>query len=88
MREATKTDGTDYWEYILLYVDECVVVSYHSENILREEIGKYFKLKEKSIGPPDIFRSGKMRRVKVDNDSKAWAFRSSQYAVEDVNNVE
>ena len=29
-----------------------------------------------------------MRRVKLDNGSKAWAFRSSQYVVEAVKNVE
>ena len=36
MREATKTDGTDYWKYVLLYVDDCLVVSYHVKNMLRE----------------------------------------------------
>ena len=87
MREATKTDGTDYWEYVLLYVDDCLVVSDHGEKILREEIGNYFKLEEKSIGPPDVYLGGKMRRVKLENGSKAWAFRSSQYVVEDVKNV-
>ena len=45
MREATKTDGTDYWEYVLLDVDDCLVVSDHRENMLREEIGKYLNLK-------------------------------------------
>ena len=29
-----------------------------------------------------------MRRVKLDNGSKAWAFSSSQYVVEAVKNVE
>ena len=66
MREATKTDGTDYWYYVLLYVDDCLVVSEHGENILREEIGKYFKLKEKSIGPPGVYLGGNMRRVKLE----------------------
>ena len=61
MREANKTDGTYYWEYVLLYVDECLVVSYNREKMLREEIGKYFKLKDKSIGTPDVYLGGKMR---------------------------
>ena len=88
MREATKTDGTDYWEYVLLYVDDCLMVSNHGEEMLREEIGKYFKLKEKSIGPPDVYHRGKMRQVNIENGSKAWAFSSSQYVVEAVKNVE
>ena len=66
---------------------DCLVVSDHGENMLREEIGKYFKLKEKSIGPPDIYLGGKMSRVKLENGSRAWAFSSAQYVVEAVNNV-
>ena len=88
MREATNTDGTDYWEYVILYVDDCLVVSNHGEKMLREEIGNYFNLKEKSIGLPDVYLGGKMRRVKLENGSKAWAFISSQYVVECVKNAE
>ena len=35
MREAAKTDGTDYWEYGLLYVYDFLVVSDHGEKMLR-----------------------------------------------------
>ena len=77
MREAIMNDGTEYWEYVLLYVDDCLVVSQHGEKLLREEIGKYFKLKEASIGPPKVYLGGKMRKVELENGSKAWAFSSS-----------
>ena len=63
------------------------MVSDHGKKMLREEIGKYFKLKEKSIGAPDVYIGGKMRRVKLENGSKAWALSSSQYVVEAVKNV-
>ena len=88
MREANNTDGTDYWEYVLLYVDDYWVVSDHGKKILREEIGKYFNFKEKSICPPDVYLGGKMRQLKLENGSKAWDFISSQYVVEAVKNVE
>jgi hypothetical protein len=52
MRAATTTDGHKYWEYVLLYTDDCLVVSQRGEHLLRKEIGKYFELKEESIGPP------------------------------------
>ena len=88
MREAVKPDGSQYWEYVLLYVDDCLVISDNGEKILRNEIGKYFKLKEASIGPPDIYRGGKMRKVELENGAKAWSFSSSQYVQEAVRNVE
>ena len=72
----------------MIDVDDCLVVSNHGEKILREYIGEYFKLKEKSIGLPDVYLSGKMRRVKIYNGSKEWAFSSSQYVIEDVKNME
>jgi len=61
MREAVKPDGSQYWEYVLLYVDDCLVISDNGEQILRQEIGKYFKLKEESISPPDIYLGGGRR---------------------------
>jgi hypothetical protein len=52
MRPAKKSDGSEYYEYILLYTDDALVISDNAENILRNEIGRYFQLKEESIGPP------------------------------------
>jgi hypothetical protein len=54
MRPAMKPDGHHYFECVLLYTDECLVISHRGESVLRDEIGKYFELKEESIGAPDI----------------------------------
>ena len=61
MREATTNEGVDYWEYLLLYVDDCLVISHRGEDVLRDEIGKHLKLKGTSIGQPDIYLGGKVR---------------------------
>ena len=55
MRAATKSDGSSYWEYVLLYVDDALCISENAERVLRDEVGKYFELKEKSIGPPKMY---------------------------------
>lgn len=88
MRPATKDDGSEYWEYVLLYTDDCLVMSHRGEHVLRNEIGKYFALKEESIGAPDIYLGGKLRKVELENGLYAWAFGSSQYVNAAVNNVE
>ena len=51
MHPATKSDGSKYWEYVLLYVDNVIIISEHGEDVLRGEIGNHFKLKEESIAP-------------------------------------
>ncbi len=88
MRAAVKADGGEYWEHVLLYTDNALVISEQGEHILRNEIGKYFELKEESIGPPDIYLGGKMQKVQLKNGLYAWAFGSSHYVQAAVNNVE
>ena len=74
-------------EYILLYTDDTLVVSHQAEKTLREGVGKYFELKEESIGPPDIYLGGHCREVELDNGVKCWAFGSSQYCRSACSNV-
>jgi len=88
MRPAVKSNGDEYYEYVLLYTDDVLVVSENGERLLREKIGKYFELKEASIGPPKLYLGGHMRKVQLDNGVNAWAFSSSKYVQEAVKNVE
>jgi len=88
MRKAIDPNGNKYWEYILLYTDDVLVISHQAEDVLRNEVGKYFKLKEKSIGPPSQYLGGKLHKVNLENGMEAWAFSSSQYIQEAISNVE
>ena len=88
MREGKKDDGSAYWEYVLLYVDDALCISNNAENVLRNEIGKYFVMKPGSIGPPKIYLGNKVSKVTLDNGVDAWSFSSSQYVQNAVANVE
>ena len=88
MREATRADGSAYYEYVLLYTDDCLVISDNAEKVLREELGSMWELKEASIGPPKIYLGGTMRKVELENGTKCWAFGSTQYVKAAVQNVE
>ena len=88
MRPAIKSDGTKCYDFVLLYVDDALVVSKNAESILRNELGRYFELKEESIGPSDHYLGGKVRKVQLENGVNAWAFSSSQYVQTAVKNVE
>ena len=80
--------GEEYMEYVLLYVDDVLVVSENAEAVLRQEIGQHWDLKEGSIGKPSLYLGGKCREVELSNGRKAWAFGSSQYVQAAVKNVE
>ena len=70
MKLSTLADGeTPYYEYVLLYVDDCLVIS---ESVIRSEIGKYFRSKEELIVYPGQYLGGKLLKG-------AWCFGSKQY---------
>lgn len=87
MRAAVKSDGTEYYEYVLLYTDDALSIGENAENVLRNEMGRYFELKEESIGPPTIYLGGRLRSVTLANGVEAWAYGSSQYVQASVANV-
>ena len=88
MGPAMKANGNEYWEYVLLYVDNALVLSDNAKSVLCNKIGKYFELKEASISPPTIYLGGKMHKVVMQNGMNAWAFSLLQYVQAAVKNVE
>ena len=58
MWHAKKVDSSTCYEYILLYVNDALVISERVESILSSELGRYFELKEDSIGPPSLYLGG------------------------------
>ena len=79
MRESVRKDGsTKYYEYILLYIDDYLVIRDRGETVLCKEIGKYFNFKESSIGPPTQYLGGKLREAEIETGQKCWAFGSKK----------
>ena len=78
---------TKYYEYALLYIDDCLVISDPGEDVLRNEIGKYFSLKESSIGAPTQYLGGKLCMVELENGQKCLEFGSGQHVREAFQNV-
>jgi len=87
MRPSMKSDDSTYYSYILLYVDDVLVIDEDPEVILRSQLGQYFPLKEDSIGEPKLYLGGHVRKVVLENGIKAWSFSSNQYVKAAVSNV-
>ena len=87
-RSAKQTTGEEYYEYVLLYVDDVLVISERAEQVLRKEIGQQFVLKDESIGKPTQYLGGKLREVTLANGVLVWSFSSTQYVQAAVKNVE
>ena len=81
------SDGQKYYAYMLLYVDDCLLIHHDAENELRR-LDKFFAMKKGSIGDPDIYLGAKLRKMTLANGVEAWAMSSSKYVDEAVRNVE
>ena len=57
MRSATRTYGQGYYEYILLYVDDCLGI-YENLKLELLQFYKYFPIKTASLGPPKTYLGG------------------------------
>ena len=74
-------------EYVLLHVDDCLVVSQHLEEVLGR-LGKYFPSQPGSVGPDKLYLGGKLSKLELPNDVHAWAISASKYIHQASKNLE
>jgi len=67
MRVSVRADGSSYYQYVLLYTDDILVIIEKPERFLQEEFGKLFSLKSKTIGPPSQYLGNKVKLVTLEN---------------------
>jgi hypothetical protein len=76
-----------YYAYILLYVDDILCIHHDAESAINE-LDRYFPMKARSIGDPDIYLGTKLRKVELLNGVHTWSMSLSKYVQDAVNNVE
>ena len=74
-----KDDGTDYYQYVLLYTDYILAIMKNPEDFIHHEQGKIFFVKPNSIGPPTKYLGNKVSYVTLENVQSARSFILSQY---------
>jgi len=91
MKEATKPDGTKYWAYIIVYVDDVLCVNHDTKSTM-DLISNLYRMKEGSIETPKVYLGANIKEWKLqDADGefiKCYASSSNTYAKEAVRIVE
>jgi hypothetical protein len=88
IRLSKQSKWEEYYEYLLLYVNDVLVISECAEQVLRLEIGQHFVLHKDLIGKPSNYLGGNLQEVTPENSAMVWAFGSCQYVQLAVKNVE
>ena len=62
------------------------MVIHHDARPILDRIEKFMKLKESSVGNPEIYLGTKLKKVQMDNNVWCWSIRPSKYVQEAVRN--
>jgi len=88
MKPAPKPCRFEYYEYVLVYVDDVLVLS-HQPEITMRSLEQYYRLKDGFTEPTRYLGAEVKKWIFPEDISKSyWALSSSQYVQEAVNNVE
>jgi hypothetical protein len=87
-RSATKECGFEYYEYVLVYVDDLLVLSHHPE-LTMKALESFYRLKD-GFAEPNRYLGAEVIKwyFSTDNSKAYWALSSSQYVQEAIKNVE
>jgi len=87
-RAAKKADGFEYYEYVLVYVDDLLVLS-HQPDIIMKSLEDFYWLKD-GYNKPDHYLGAQIKEWRFPEDANKvmWAISSEQYVKEAIKNVE
>jgi hypothetical protein len=88
-RPSAKENGFKYYEYVLVYVDDVLILS-HNPTVHLESIRAQYELNPTSIGPPARYLGADVRKVTRPGDPTGreyWAFSANTYVKNAVKNV-
>ena len=85
-KAESKPNGETYYAYLLVYVDDIMAIGTRPRDTLMK-LNKYYKIKNDSIGPPDLYLGAKLKRITLEDGTTAWGQSSSKYVRSAIANV-
>ena len=87
LRPAVKPDGFEYYELVLVYVDDVLSVSHDAKKTMLG-IKDDFKLKDDKIAEPEVYLGATIAKMQLDDGKWCWTMSPEQYVKAAVANVE
>ena len=87
LRPNTKPNGDRYYEMLLVYVDDVLIISHDTKPII-EQLSAQFRLKEDSLRPPNRYLGAGIKIFTDSQGRECWALSSDDYVRVSVESVE
>jgi hypothetical protein len=87
LRAGTKPCGFEYYEMVLCYVDDVMVISHQPSKTI-EGIQAIFKLKGDKAGPPEMYLGVTLEKKKNASGVECWTLSPEKYVKAAIENVE
>ena len=86
-RRARKHNGEDYFELLLVYVDDvlCCLQNYH---LTMDAMVLMFDIKDGSVVPPNIYLGAETNKYQVMSGKYHWSMPITQYVKNQIKTVE
>jgi hypothetical protein len=84
-----RAGGEEYWELLLVYVDDILIVSHEAKTHL-DKLGSFYEFNLSSVGPPTRYLGANVSKATIPGDSSGcefWALSSRTYVQNAVKNV-
>jgi Reverse transcriptase (RNA-dependent DNA polymerase) len=87
IRPAVKSNGFQYYEMILCYVDDVICISHRATDVMKEVVQKKFKLKNDAIESPEMYLGAQLTKREI-TGCMCWTMTSNKYVEAIVKNLE
>jgi len=87
IRSAVKNDGMLYYEMILVYVDDMLLLSEDSKRLIKE-FGDLYEFKSGSVKEPDIYLGADIEKFQLPDGRVSWSMSPNSYIKNAVKVVE
>ena len=86
-QQNTKDDGTDYYEILLVYVEDVLACNYYAKAVMAG-ISAKFEIKNDDIAETKLYLGGNVDKSQLPNGKYAWSITSNSYLQGAIYNVQ
>jgi hypothetical protein len=87
IRKAVRPDGFQYYEMLFVFVDDILALSHEARKVIGD-ITQFYRAKEGSIKPPDIYLGSNIDRIQLSDGREVWCTSPQDYVKNAISVIE